>query len=208
VTTPDVDITMQPSHFSDEPDLKMINEAYRLRTIDRVKSFLVLEGFAAKGSKISIRYISSIFTRGVDLNDIIEKAKYWNERAKEAHLSDASYRFGLGFYRLGDYSSAFDAFSWGTADGYAPSIYRLGNMYLLGIHVEKDFDRSRELLELAAKKGNVFAKKDFGHILLTKNFGIFGKIRVIFIFYTIIYYQFYFIYRKIRNIPLDERYFC
>jgi hypothetical protein len=197
---------MKNSDLQNDPDLKNVNEAYRLRTTDRIKSFLSLEEFAEKGSKVSLLYISDMFMRGVNLNDITVRSKHWNELAKKLHLDAASYRFGSGFYRDGDFPSAFDAFSWGASDGYAPSIYRLASMYLHGKFVEKDFKKARELLELAAQKGNVFAKKDLAHILLMKNFGISGKIKGFGLFCVLIFYQIDVILRRINKIPLDERY--
>ena len=192
-----------------EPDLNAVIEAYRLRAVDRTKSFLMLEEHAKKGSKLSLAYLSVLFGRGgVDLDDILERAKQWNELAKEAHLGDStSYRFGRGFFRLGDYASAFDAFSWGAEEGYAPSIYRLAHMYLLGLHVEKNYEIARPLLEIAAKKGNVFAKKDLAHVLLKTKSGFSGKAKLLGLLFVLSYYQCAIIIRSIRRIPIDERYF-
>ena len=197
---------MKNSELRNEPDLEKVNEAYRLRTTDRIKTFFTLEEFAEKGSKVSILYISDMFMRGVNLNDITIRAKRWHELAKKLHLESASYRFGSGFYRDGDYQSAFDAFSWGASDGYAPSIYRLASMHILGKYVEKDFKKALELLELAAKKGSVFAKKDLAHILLMKDFGILGKVKALWLLCILTYYQIDVIRRRITKVPLDERY--
>lgn len=207
MTNDNLDNQMQISDLRSEPDLTMVNEAYRMRSTDRIKSFLALECFAAKGSKASLLYISDMFARGIELDDIHERAKRWNELAKAAHLSKASLFFGKGFDRIGDYSSAFDAFSWGATDGYAPSIYRLASMYLLGGYVKKDYRKARELLEIAAKMGNVWAKKDLAHVLLFNNFGILGKLQGVCVFFNLFYYQIDILMRKTRNIPLDEKYF-
>lgn len=193
--------------FYSDPDLEKINIIYDLKTKNRIKTFLDLEKFAASGSKVSLLYISDMFMRGVDLPDIIAKCKHWSDVARELNIVETSYKFGFGFYRLQDYASAFDAFSWGSDKNYAPSVYRLANMYCFGIFVDKDINKGRYLLELAARQKHVFAKKDLVYVLLTNNFGFIAKIRAVLMYFTLVYYQAIIVIKILSNKPLDEKYY-
>ncbi|MCU4161524.1 hypothetical protein AiwAL_15675 [Acidiphilium sp. AL] len=191
----------------DEPFRNQIEKSYLDRSIDAEKSFSELEKFALGGSRLSIIYLSGMFRKGANVSNVLERAKKLLYVAKEKNLIEASFYFGKGFYKLRDYELAFDAFSLGANNKYDPSVFNLAVMYYNGHYVNKDLQRTIDLLKISSRNGHIWSRALLAHIFLMKDFGILQKIKAIYIYMTLFYYQVDLIIKSIRKIPLDEKYY-
>ncbi len=170
------------------------------------KAFAQLEARAKSGSGLALFYAADLFMRGAKTPEIIARAQHLNELAKDRKLKECFFYFGKGFYRAGEVALAADAFSWGSELEYAPSAYALARIHFDGWLGSKDLKKSKTLLELAASKGNIPAKKDLAYVLMFRDFGWKQKFRGALLQLTMFYYQIDLLVRNVRGRGLGERY--
>ncbi|HXH73161.1 MAG TPA: tetratricopeptide repeat protein, partial [Mariprofundaceae bacterium] len=77
-------------------------------------------------------------------------------------------QFGLGRFleELGEYDVARTLYDESMSQGYYPSQYRIGWMYLHGLGVQKDLGEAFNLFNEAQKKGSLIAKVRVARLLL------------------------------------------
>ena len=75
---------------------------------------------------------------------------------------------GIAAIEAKDYKTAVDCFTMGADKGDMDSLLMLSTCYHAGLGVEKDKEKAEELLEQAAKAGNVTAMAGYGILLLDK----------------------------------------
>jgi TPR repeat protein len=134
------------------------------------------------------------------------RAKYWYGQADEKGASEASFMLGRICAQEGDYDGALAAFSRGANRGYLPSIYRQAVMYQDGQGTKKDLNRARALLQEAASKGHVFAKRDLATLYVKGAFGPVLVFRGIALFASLLFDVVGLVIRAIRRGPIvDDR---
>lgn len=158
--------------WDSEPDMDGLCTAYALLATNGSAARSKLEELADRGSVASMWYLADAYTSGRFFSKDLEKAKTWYTRAEAIGWLPASYRLGKTYFLLNDYNSAFEAFSRGAAKNYVPAMCRLAMMYKDGLGTRKDINQCRNLLNIAASKGNLFAKRDLAGLYITGSLGV------------------------------------
>ncbi|QGM44966.1 tetratricopeptide repeat protein [Methylocystis heyeri] len=153
-----------------EPDIEALRKAYSRLEGDRAGAIAILKDLAERGSIASIWYLADAYLEENSKSGI-SQAQFWLARAEDAGWIQASYRLGRIAFQEKDYKAAFDAFSRGAATNYTPAIYRLAMMYKEGLSTKRDFIEAKRLLEVAAQRGHLFAKRDLAGIYLSGALG-------------------------------------
>ena len=192
-------------YWANEPDIDELRRMYALLVTDFGKAVAGLESLAGRGSTMSMWYLAEAYMGTYAPKDL-SRAKYWYGQADEKGASEASFMLGRICAQEGDYDSAFAAFSRGANRGYLPSIYRLAMMYQDGLGTKKDSSRARVLLQEAASKGHVFAKRDLATLYVKGTFGPVLVFRGIALLVTLLFDVVGLVIRAIRRGPIvDDR---
>jgi len=163
---------LTPANWNNEPGADALRRAYELLKTNPKKAVNELEALADRGSLMSIWYLADAYYSGRYFAKDMNGAKKWYRRAEESGASYGSHMLGSVCYKIEEFPEALSAFSRGAANGYAPSIYRLGMMYKDGKGTSVDLNESRRLLESAVAKGHLFAKRDLGTLYISGKMGI------------------------------------
>jgi TPR repeat protein len=159
-----------------EPDLDSLRLAYSQFAENPEKSLGVLQELASRGSVASMWYLGDAFASGAHLQKDMAQAQFWFAKADEAGWIPAPYMRGRVAFASGDYKKAFDDFSRGASKAHTPAVYRLAMMYKDGRGTNKNITAARDLLELAARHGHLFAKRDLASLHIS---GVFGRKKAI-----------------------------
>jgi TPR repeat protein len=155
-----------------EPNLDELRTAYELLATNGSAGRAKLEELADRGSIASMWYLADAYSSGRFFAKDLEKAKTWYIRAEANGWIPASYNLGREYYTLKDYNAAFEAFSRGAAKNYVPAAYRLAMMYWKGLGTRKDINECRNLLNIAASKGHLFAKRALALLYISGSLGV------------------------------------
>lgn len=85
-------------------------------------------------------------------------AEIWYRKSVESGSAVATLKAGYFYLRQKNYEKAREVFSIGRDRNYAPSIVRLGDLYVKGLGVERNYDIAKSLFKQAADLGNMWAK--------------------------------------------------
>jgi TPR repeat protein len=167
---------MHSIRWQEEPDLEEYGRLYAgiMSGIesDIEHALIGFEALAARGSDASMFCLAWAYsTGGASRPKDLHKASYWYALAEQKGYATASYFLGVLRSELKDYREAFAAISRGAARGYLPAIYRLAWMFREGFGTAPDIDRCRTLLEKAASRGHLFAKRDLAGLLIGGRYG-------------------------------------
>ncbi len=189
-----------------EPDIELLTQAYdRLQKQDPT-AISDLESLSERGSILSNCYLGDLYDRGEIVKKDIDKARYWYKKY-------ASPQHPLGFLMLGrleyesnDKAAALQWFKKGSECGYLPCMFREGDLYCEDKHDEEQLAQGKLLLEMAAQKGHLFAKRDLATLYVK---GVFGKRYVFYGVYLLICLlgnmAALFFSKDVKNIEFDER---
>jgi uncharacterized protein len=158
--------------WDSEPDLTQLGHAYALMRVDPQAALVELHRLADRGSVMSMMYIGHANSKGIGTQIDLPQAAAWYRRAADRGSLFALYKVGRIYWDMGNYPKAVEAFNEGATRNDAPSMHMLGLMYLEGNGVPVDINRARALFESAVERGNVFAKRNLGALLIGGRFGL------------------------------------
>src|SRR5262245_44785590 len=169
---------MYDIRWENEPDIEEYRRLDALFKVDAERALAGFETLAKRGSIASMLYLAEEYrTGGPSRSKDLNKAKHWYAKADQEGLASASYMLGVVCTRLNEYDEAFAAFSRGATHDYLPAIYRLAMMHHDGLGTSQDIDRCRALLEIAASRGHLFAKRDLATLFIRGRFGLISVMR-------------------------------
>ncbi|MFC4270286.1 hypothetical protein GQF03_00865 [Sneathiella chungangensis] len=122
------------------------------------------QDLAEKGNPAAQFGLSVLYEegRGVDPDSV--KAEFWNNKAVAAGYPPALHNHALRLLADRKYTPAMAALETAARDGFAPSQYTLGKMYIYGIGTEENPERAVENIRLAAGAGMAAAQYNLGKI--------------------------------------------
>lgn len=103
----------------------------------------------------------------------LELAKIWYEKASLSDELWFSHSLARFFERQGRENEAFDMVSRLAAEGYQPSIFRLGRYLEDGYGTARNHREALRQIELAASRGHVFAQRAIAMRTMRGEFGLF-----------------------------------
>jgi TPR repeat protein len=124
--------------------------------------------FNGEGVEKNVDAAVKYFTKGADLND-----------------PESEYFLCIACKSLEKYSESRNWCLKAANKSYSPAMYSLGCIYELGIGVEKDFEEAFQWFKKGARKGHVFAEKEYAVRLLSGKEGLVGKLKAIYFFLKI-----------------------
>ena len=148
---------MEKVEWNREPDAAALEKAAALEFEGAVAEFerLVEHGSVLSMANLGHRYE---FRPKAEGGPDFDKAEYWYKRSIDAGSAVATLPVGYFYLRRKDYKNAFEVFSIGLGREYAPSILRLAHLYANGLGVEKNEIKTDQLLLMAGRLGNLWAK--------------------------------------------------
>jgi TPR repeat protein len=192
-----------------EPDVEEYRRLYSLSKSHPEKALIGLEALAERGSVASMLFLAWEYRAGgASRSKDLHKAKYWLGKADEAGSAAASYMLGVVCSQLSENDEAFAAFSRGAARDYLPAIYRQAIMYREGLGTPQDINRCRILLEVAASRGHLVAKRDLATIFIRGGYGPILVMRGILMLFNLFFGLMVLLARGVRHgeaVLLDER---
>ena len=201
---------MYDIRWEEEPDVEEYRRLDALVKVDAERALAGFEALAARGSVASMLYLAGEYRiGGASVLKDLDRAKYWYEKAEQNGGAPASYMLGVVCSQLSQYDKAFAAFSRGAARNYLPAIYRLAMLHHDGLGTSTDINRCRTLLELAASRGHLFAKRDLATLFLRGRFGPLLMMRGISMLASLLFNVIGFCAKSLRRGPqaviFDER---
>ncbi|MBR1911885.1 MAG: sel1 repeat family protein [Treponema sp.] len=94
----------------------------------------------------------------------LAEAKKWFEKAALQELPAAESIMYLLYWDEGNFGQSFYWAERAANQGWADALTNLGNMYLDGIAVTRDYAKARSLFEKAANQGNALACNNLGYM--------------------------------------------
>jgi TPR repeat protein len=169
--------------WSIEPNLTKLHEAYQLLKSDPEAALRQLKWLAGMGSVASMMYIGLFYKRDARRVNLTE-AENWYRHAADAGSFYAFHCLGKLYLEQKRFQEAHDAFSCAVSGEYAPSIFLLARMYVLGQGVKKDISAGVVLLEKARRQKSIYAETMLGHIMIDEKKGFTRKIFGYYLFIT------------------------
>jgi|CXWL01.1.fsa_nt_gi TPR repeat protein len=161
------DVVMLISKVVDEDKRKTICAVDSATVMDLVSALAVYEKqHPSAHAQLSEAYIQTALSQAFPCSSDSKKVTVAQAPGPELEASADTlgsrallqvYAEGLGAYQRKDYATAFTLFKGASDAGDVRASQALGNMYLLGLGVEKNTSRAQGLYERAAKGGNILA---------------------------------------------------
>lgn len=151
-------ISIERQEWNKEPDVAALEQAASL--LDFSEAETAFKNLIGRGSVLSMVNLGSRYesqSRAEGSRDFTQ-AEYWYRKAIDAGSAAATLPVGYFYLRQKDYKKACEIFSIGRERGYAPSIVRLGDLYVKGQGVECDYAVAKSLFSQAADLGNLWGK--------------------------------------------------
>ena len=167
---------MHNIRWEEEPDLEAyqrLHAAVMSGLESEIENALIdLEVLAEHGSAASMFCLAWAYSaEGAARTKDVHKSCYWYGRADQKGYATASFYYGVLCSQLHDHREAFAAFSRGAGRDYLPAIYRLALAFREGHGTAPDIDRCRALLERAARRGHLFARRGLAGMLIRGRYG-------------------------------------
>ena len=148
-----------------EPDQEALIRAVDLLERDPVKAKPLFELLAERGSPTGMFYLGEIYAHGLGCKPAPLEAERWYQRACAGESLLSWYSLGALYISIHRFDLAIEPLRTAAAQGYAPALNKLGQIYSSGTGAEVDLDKARKLLERASSKGHVLAKGRLGNLL-------------------------------------------
>ncbi len=157
-----------------EPDFSQLVALYReYQIFPTAKVIRKLEALAERGSMQSMVYIGIAYRDGHGVIKNENLAESYFVRAFEAENDIGGYYLGKHYMSQGRYHEAFKVLNKSAIYKYAPTLCCLGYLYLNGFGVDKDLQKSKEILEEASNLDNIWAKRHLANVYKSGEFGIY-----------------------------------
>ncbi len=112
-----------------------------------------------------------MYHTGTGVDKDLDKAKQYYQQAADSGSPIARHYLGTLYRAKGSFNDALHWFELAAKDGYLPSIYWAGSMYLLGEGISQDVKKAEIYLRTATEKGHVYARRDLALALIKGSFG-------------------------------------
>lgn len=151
-------VSMEWQEWNKEPDTVALERAASIKNFSEAEAAYKL--LIDQGSILGMVNLGNWFefrpkvSGGPDL----AQAEFWYRKAIDSGSAVATLPVGYFYLRRKDYEKAREMFSIGMDRGYAPSIARLGDLYVKGIGVEQNYDLAEAFFKRASDLGNLWAK--------------------------------------------------
>lgn len=162
---------MSSPDWDAEPDLEALRKARASLDGNPGKAIKELESLASEGSLVSTLYLGDAFYALPPPTRDLEKARFWYQKASEDGDAATLHLLGRVCFDLGDWPAAFVAFSDAAAQGYTPSVHRLGCLYLKGRGTQADLGKAESLIARASSDGHLLAKRDRAKMYCSGDYG-------------------------------------
>ncbi|MFX1736058.1 tetratricopeptide repeat protein [Paraburkholderia sp. A1RI_3L] len=151
-------LSKERQEWDNEPDATALEHAGAISDFHAAEAAYRL--LVDKGSILSMANLGSRYefrSKG-DGGPDFAQAEFWYRKAVDSGSAVSTLPAGYFYLRRKDYDKAREIFSIGMERDYAPSITRLGDLYVKGIGVERDYDIARALFNRASDLGNLWAQ--------------------------------------------------
>jgi TPR repeat protein len=142
-------------------DNRTLERAYRLKEKgDYLGAFDLFERLADEENEYAHWQMADLFEKGLGAEKNLSKARSHLELAASISAGPAiAHALGRFYERVGEDSKAFSTIKRASDQECLPSIFRLGRYYEAGIGVGPDLEMARRLIDRAAKRGHLFARR-------------------------------------------------
>lgn len=151
--------------WNKEPDQEALTRAADMLELDPVKAKPFFELLAERGSPTGMFYLGEIYAHGLGCKADPVEAERWYQMACAQESLLAWYSLGVLYLSTHRSDQAMEPLRTAAAQGYAPALNMLGQIYSSGMGVEVDFDKARKFFRRASNNGHVLAKARLGNIL-------------------------------------------
>ncbi|MBR5640374.1 MAG: sel1 repeat family protein [Muribaculaceae bacterium] len=110
------------------------------------------QGFARSQNELGLLYQD-----GEGVEQDIEKAAYWFEKAAMQGHPGGMNNIAAIYFNEGKYENAIPWLEMATKTEYVEALYNLAICYEKGYGVEKDIEKAKSLLQIAADKGDIYS---------------------------------------------------
>lgn len=148
-----------------EPDRETLTQAADVLELDPAKAKLMFESLAQRGSPTSMFYLGEIYRVGLGCKADPVEAEHWFREASARGSLFAWYSLGVLYLSTHRYDLALEPLHTAAAQGYAPALNMLGQVYASGMGVEVDINKAKKFFVRASSKGHVLAKARLGRLL-------------------------------------------
>ncbi len=131
---------------------------------------------AEQGNGESQVFVGWMLDKGIGINRNTELAKYWFKRAADLGSAQGAFYYSLHLIQHENYEEAFNWITKAASKGDVPSIFRLGHMYVHGRGTKTDLKKGLYYLKIAAKQGNIYAKRELAVLDMQGRRGLLRKI--------------------------------
>jgi len=132
------------------------------------QGFSLMLLLAQEGSLLASLEVGRAYMLGVGATKNFAAAEIWFRRVAVTPSIRGHYFLGRLLTQLGRFEEGREALKFAAARGFAPALHELGKIYFLGRGVEKDLDKSVQYLRQSSERGNLFAKRLLGRILILR----------------------------------------
>ena len=162
----------------DEDETALLEEGHRCyRKRDYEAAFRIFLELADKGWEEVQDYLGVMYALGDGTKKNDQKAEYWLRLASERGEPRAQWWLACMLGRKGKVEEMVELFEKAAAQDFAPAIFRLARCYYHGKGVTRDKQKYVELMDEAAKKGNLWAQGAYARQLMIGAEGVSGIVR-------------------------------
>ncbi|MCQ1571605.1 sel1 repeat family protein [Neorhizobium galegae] len=142
-----------------EPDLNGLKQALELMNMDFLKGVAALEQLADDGSIASMFYLADAYGTDRFQSKDLQKAEYWFSRSNDAGWRHGAFMLARLLYDRGDYPAAFGLFRGAAENDHVPATFWTGYLLSRGEGTTRDEQYGFTLMENAASRGHLTAKR-------------------------------------------------
>lgn len=157
-----------------EPDIAAFQYAQESWYTEFLKAEEIMVQLAVSGSVAALVYLAEAHQQGENCKKNDLAAMEWFSKAEESGWKPASHRKGLILANQGRTREAYKEFKKSAELDYLPGVYQLGRALSEGSGVEKNIEGGKIVLERAAQRGHLFAKRKLLGNYFTLQYGFFN----------------------------------
>jgi len=137
---------------------------------------------ALAGSRESAWLLGEIYYDGKYVKQNLAQSLHYLNMNPSDQEYKMSYMRARILDKLGRYTESFRIYENIVQYDYLPSIYRLGLAFRYGAGTKLDFEKGRQFLNLAYRRGHVGAGLELGLMYMKGTFGVFGFLYGLFVY--------------------------